>query len=214
MGDDTPHVQTRRGRPTQAESSALRQQLREAAVATFLEKGYDGTTMEAIADAAGITKRTLYARYPDKRAVFLDAIPWAFARAVENDTLSDVDGGDLRAALIAIGRGALRRVLDRDIVRLHRIARNEAHRFPEFAASAQSLGWADRQRQVMDLLRRHVDAGAVAIDDVELAAEHFLAMVEGFPARLADFGIYRTSADERRHLIAAVDLFLRGVVPR
>ncbi|BBX19080.1 TetR/AcrR family transcriptional regulator [Mycolicibacterium duvalii] len=214
MAENTRQVQTRRGRPTQAESSALRQQLREAAVATFLDKGYDATTMEAIADAAGITKRTLYARYPDKRSAFLDAIPWAFTRAVENDILADVDGADLRAALTAIGRGALERVLDRDIVRLHRIARNEAHRFPEFAASAQSLGWASRQRQVMDLLARHVDAGTVALDDVELAAEHFLAMVEGFPARLADFGIYRSSADEQRHLTAAVDLFLRGVLPR
>lgn len=207
-------MQTRRGRPTQEESSALRQQLREAAVATFLDNGYDATTMAAIADAAGITKRTLYARYPDKRAVFLDAIPWAFTRAVENDMLSEVDGDNLRAALTTVGRGALKRALDPDIVRLHRIARGEAHRFPEFAASAQSLGWASRQRQVMELLQRHVDAGTVAVDDIEVAAEHFLAMVEGFPARLADFGVYRSRSDEERHLTAAVDLFLNGVLPR
>lgn len=207
-------VQTRRGRPTQAESSALRQQLREAAVATFLDNGYDGTTMEAIAEAAGITKRTLYARYPDKRAAFLDAIPWAFTRAIENDVLSDIDGDDLRAALIAIAEGTLRRALDPDIVRLHRIARNEAHRFPEFALGADSLGWASRQRQVMDLLARHADAGTVTVDDIELAAEHFLALVEGFPSRLADFGIYRSRKAEQRHLTYAVDLFLRGVLPR
>ena len=65
---------TRRGRPTQAEAKELHEKLREAAIATFLEYGYDATTMEAIAQAAGITKRTLYARYPDKRAVFLDVI--------------------------------------------------------------------------------------------------------------------------------------------
>jgi len=62
---------TRRGRPTQAEAKRLHQKLRKAAVATFVENGYDGTTMEAIARAAGITRRTLYARYPDKRAVFV-----------------------------------------------------------------------------------------------------------------------------------------------
>ncbi|AFM19854.1 transcriptional regulator [Mycolicibacterium chubuense NBB4] len=214
MTEQARPVRTRRGRPTQAESAALRHQVREAAVATFLEKGYDATTMEAIAEAAGITKRTLYARYPDKRSVFLDAIPWAFTRAVENDTIPEIDGGDLRSALMAIGRGALRRALDPDMVRLHRIARGEAHRFPEFASSAQSFEWASRQRQVMDLLARHVDAGTAVVDDVELVAEHFLAMVEGFPARLADFGIYRSRKDERRHLTYAVDLFLRGVLPR
>ncbi|MBV9516124.1 MAG: TetR/AcrR family transcriptional regulator [Mycobacteriaceae bacterium] len=205
---------TRRGRPTEAESRALRQRLREAAVLTFLDNGYDGTTMEAIARAAGITKRTLYARYPDKRAAFLDAIPWAFTRAVENDTLCRVNGDDLRAALIAIGQGAVRRALDPDIVRLHRVARTEAHRFPEFAVGAESLGWATRQRQVMELLRRHAAVGTVEVDDIELAAEHFLAMVEAFPARLADFGIYRSRKAEQRHITHAVDLFLRGVLPR
>lgn len=207
-------VATRRGRPTQAESKALRQQLREAAVRTFLDNGYDGTTMEAIAEAAGITKRTLYARYPDKRAVFLDAIPWAFTRAVDNETVSRVKDGDLRAALIAFGRGALKHVLDPEIVRLHRIARNEAHRFPEFASRAESMGWASRQRQVMELLERHAAAGAIEVDDIELAAEHFLALIEAFPARLADFGIYRSRKTEQRHLAYAVDLFLRGVLPR
>ena len=53
--------------------------------AVFLDHGYDGATMEEIARVADITKRTLYARYPDKRAVFLDVIPWALSRAVEQD---------------------------------------------------------------------------------------------------------------------------------
>lgn len=207
-------AQRRGGRPTQVEAAALHQRLREAAVRTFLENGYDATTMVAIADAAGIAKPTLYARYPDKRAVFLDVIPWAFSRAVPVDADDTVDKRDLRAALIAIGQGALRHALDPDIVQLHRIARTEAHRFPEFALSADSLGWARRQQQVMDLLRQHVAAGAIDVDDIELAAEHFLAMVEVLPARLADFGLYRSRREERRRLLHAVDLFLRGVLPR
>ena len=55
-----PTQNRRPGRPTQAEAEHLGEQLREAAVAVFLEHGYDGTSMEAIARAAGITKQTLY----------------------------------------------------------------------------------------------------------------------------------------------------------
>ena len=40
--------------------------------------------MEAIARAAGITKRSLYARYPDKRAVFADGFEAQFANVVTN----------------------------------------------------------------------------------------------------------------------------------
>jgi TetR/AcrR family transcriptional regulator, mexJK operon transcriptional repressor len=207
-------VTTRRGRPTRAEAGQLHEQLREAAVAVFLEYGYDGATMEEIARTAGITKRTLYARYPDKRAVFLDVIPWALTRAVENDAGTKIDDDDLAAALTAIGRGAIKRSVDPDTVRLHRVVRNEIGRFPEFAVSAETLGWSRRQRQVMELLCRHQDAGNIEVDDIELVAEHFLALVEALPARLADFGVYRSRKQETRHLQYAVKLFLNGILPR
>jgi TetR/AcrR family transcriptional regulator, mexJK operon transcriptional repressor len=195
---------TRRGRPTQA----------KAAVATFVKHGYDGTTMEAIATAAGITRRTLYTRYPDKRAVFVDVIPWALTRKMERESTEDVDDRHLRAGLVAIGRAGLARAIDPDIVRLTRIAMNESARFPEFAVSAYSMNWSGRRRQVMELVRRHQEAGAIEVDDVELAAGHFIAMIEYLPVRLAECGIYRSAEEEERHLQHAVDLFLRGVLRR
>ena len=203
---------TRRGRPTQAEAKKLHQKLRKAAVATFVKYGYDGTTMEAIARAAGITRRTLYARYPDKRAVFVDVIPWAFTRRTEREESYDLDEGDLRSSLVAVGRAGLARAIDPDIVRLTRIAMSESARFPEFAISAHSMTWSGRHRQVMDLLRRHHEAGTIEVEDLELTAGHFIAMIEHLPARLADFGIYRSAEDEERHLQHAVNLFLRGVL--
>lgn len=207
-------VTTRRGRPTQAEAKKLHQKLRKAAVATFVKYGYDGTTMEAIARAAGITRRTLYARYPDKRAVFVDVIPWALTRRTEREADDDIVDSDLRASLIALGRAGLARAIDPDIVRLTRIAMNESVRFPEFAISAHSMMWSGRHRQVMDLLRRHQENGSIEVDDLELVAGHFIAMIEHLPARLADCGIYRSADEEERHLQHAVNLFLRGVQPR
>ncbi len=50
-------IERKGGRPTSAEAAALHQRLREAVVKTFLDKGYDATTMVAIAEAAGINKQ-------------------------------------------------------------------------------------------------------------------------------------------------------------
>ena len=205
---------TRRGRPTQAEAKKLHQKLRKAAVATFVKYGYDGTTMEAIARAAGITRRTLYARYPDKRAVFVDVIPWALTRRTERDSNDEVYDRDLRASLVAIGRAGIARAIDPDVVRLTRIAMNESSRFPEFAISAHSMMWSGRHRQVMDLLRRHQEAGAIEFEDLELAAGNFIGMIEHLPVRLAECGIYRSAEEEDRHLQHAVNLFLRGILRR
>jgi TetR/AcrR family transcriptional regulator, mexJK operon transcriptional repressor len=205
---------TRRGRPTQAEAKRLDLDVREAAVATFVELGYAGASMEAIARAAGITKRSLYARYADKRAVFADVIPWALARFTDEGTLEDVDGDDVEATLLTLGRAALSRATDPQNVRLKRIALNEAPLFPEFNVSAESMMWAGRQRAVTEVLRRFDESGAIKVDDLELAAEHFLAMVEAVPARMADFGVFRSKQQQERHLQYAVRLFLQGVMPR
>jgi len=202
------------GRPTHAESAALDDRLRKAAVETFLEHGFDGTTMEEVARAAGITKRTLYARHADKHALFADVIPWALSRHGREELEAGPEREDLAAGLSRIGRSALQRAIDPEIVRLTRIARNESARFPEFAVSARTLSWSPRLRAVIELLRRHEATGAVVIDDVELAAEQFLAMVSLMPARLAEFGVFRSRREEERHLEHAVRLFLRGILPR
>lgn len=207
-------VTSRRGRPTKAEAAKLQDKLRKVALATFVKNGYDGTTMDAIARAAGITRRTLYARYSDKRAVFLDVIPWALTLRTERGFAPGPNGDDLAAALVAVARGSLARALDPDTLGLTRIALNESARFPEFAVSAQTMTWSARQREVMELLRRHQQSGAIRVDDVEISAGQFLAMIELLPQRLADFGIYRTKEEEERHLHHAVNLFLRGVVKR
>jgi AcrR family transcriptional regulator len=203
----------RPGRPTQAEAERLDEQLREAAVATFLDHGYDGASMEAIARAAGITKQTLYSRYADKHAVFVDVIPWAMSRYEQPDSVSPDDQDDLYAALMTIARDALARVTDPKLVRLQRIAMNESARFPEFSLSGETMTWSPRLRAVMDLLQRHQDTGTIDVDDIELAAEHFLTLVQVLPARLADFGVFRTKHQEERHLKSAVAFFLRGVAP-
>lgn len=206
-------VTTRRGRPTQAEAKKLDVAVRKAAVATFVGCGYDGATMESIAKAAGITKRSLYARYPDKRSLFVDVIPWALSRfEPEGVEIDDREG--LEGALVTVARVALERAVDPQNVRLARIAMNEIGRFPEFSVAAESMMWSGRQRVVTELLQRYEAQGALQVDDIELAAEHFLAMVEALPGRFADFGIFRTTEQNERHLQQAVALFLRGILIR
>jgi TetR/AcrR family transcriptional regulator, mexJK operon transcriptional repressor len=203
----------RPGRPTQAEAERLDEQLREAAVETFLEHGYDGASMEAIARAAGITKQTLYSRYTDKRAVFIDVIPWAMSRYEQPDPVGDADDDDLAVALTTIARDALARATDPKLVRLQRIAMNESGRFPEFALSGETMAWSPRLRAVMELLRRHRAAGTIEVEDIELWSEHFLTLVQALPARLADFGVFRSKRQEDRHLQSAVELFMRALRP-
>jgi AcrR family transcriptional regulator len=170
--------------------------------------------MDAIASAAGTTKASLYARFPSKEAVFSSVLEWAIQRAdwpVREPDPPDLD--DLEGALTAIASSALRRALDPSMVKLVRIATAQAARFPDIARRTHGVASWPRQQLVIDLLKRHADAGTIVADDPEILAEHFLAMVAGMPARHASFGIVLDAAAQERRTQVAVQLFMRGLRP-
>jgi AcrR family transcriptional regulator len=88
-----------------------RPEVLDAALELFLEHGYDGTSMQAVADQAGVTKPVVYACFPGKDELFrallareeqriLDEIQAAFANTDLSDpetTLTEGFTGFLRA---------------------------------------------------------------------------------------------------------------------
>lgn len=49
-------------------------QIRQAARTLFLRHGFGGVTTAALVKEAGVSKETLYSRYPNKEAVFTDVL--------------------------------------------------------------------------------------------------------------------------------------------
>jgi AcrR family transcriptional regulator len=60
----------RRGRPPAGASAAQREVVLEATVALLAERGYQATTMAAVAERAGSSKETLYAWFGSKQGLF------------------------------------------------------------------------------------------------------------------------------------------------
>ena len=64
----------RGGRPKAGEAEQRNERLVRTAGEMFMQFGFDGTSMEAVARAARISKRTLYGRYVDKAALFSEVV--------------------------------------------------------------------------------------------------------------------------------------------
>src|SRR3981189_3897402 len=58
------------GRPTREEAARRDARLLDVATKLFMERGFDCTSIDAVAETAGISKPTVYARYRDKRDLF------------------------------------------------------------------------------------------------------------------------------------------------
>jgi AcrR family transcriptional regulator len=157
------------GRPRSEEAHA---RVLEAAGELFAAQGIDATSMDAIADASGVSKATIYKHWPDKDALCLEVM----------SSLHDADAfaalqssGDVRADLIA----ALNRQAPKPRSELR--ARIMPHLIA-YAARTPGFGEIWRVRvidpprlQLVALLRRAVAEGELSADlDVEAAAVSLL----------------------------------------
>ena len=62
------------GRPTRDEAERRHRSLLATTFRLFLEKGWAGVSVEEISRQSGVAKGFIYARYPDKAALFVGAI--------------------------------------------------------------------------------------------------------------------------------------------
>src|SRR4051812_39464038 len=82
-----------------------RERLERAALALFIERGYDATTVAEIADRAGLTKSTFFRHFTDKREVLFgerDAMAERFADAIRTAAPEATTAGCLAAALESV----------------------------------------------------------------------------------------------------------------
>lgn len=70
----------------------------EAATGLFAERGIDATSMDAIAEASGVSKATIYKHWPDKDSLCLEVLGYLHGLDEESPVF---DSGDWRADLIA-----------------------------------------------------------------------------------------------------------------
>src|SRR3954470_2227432 len=78
MGADTPRRTG--GRPTAQAAVRLETTILDQATKAFLAQGYAATTIEAIARSCGVAKRTIYARWSGKPALFKAVLERLMAR--------------------------------------------------------------------------------------------------------------------------------------
>ena len=128
-------MEPRRGRPTAAERDRRRDAILDAAIRRFTEHGYGGTTIEAVATDAGVTKRTIYTWFGDLASVLTAAVERQHAYLLAADEArSEAEPLEDAATRLVIA-------LHSDVsVALHRLVIAESPRFPDVAAGFYVAG--------------------------------------------------------------------------
>jgi TetR/AcrR family transcriptional regulator, mexJK operon transcriptional repressor len=205
------------GRPTREEAEARDARLLDVATSLFMERGFDGTSIDAVAEAAGVSKPTVYARYRDKRDLFAAVLrgrirKWlAPVSAACEAQATETSPKSIKTTLHELSRHMVAYTLAPEAGALQRILSAQAVQFPELAKLANEEGWLRTVRGVSSVLRQAAARGQIKVDDPDLAADMFLNLVLGHCKRLALYGIAADPKTVERHRKAAVDFFLNGI---
>ncbi len=153
MNGVSPSAATRLGRPR---SSAADQAILDATVALFAELGYEGLTIEAVADRAGVAKSTIYRRYTDKAELLL--------AAVECSTPGDgaaPDTGSLADDLYLVARNLRRVLTSTDAGRTLPATLAAMARHPALAHAHQAF-LSRRRKAALAAVERGIERGEIA----------------------------------------------------
>jgi TetR/AcrR family transcriptional regulator, mexJK operon transcriptional repressor len=199
------------GRPTAQAAALLEASILDHATASFLAEGYAATTIEAIARTCRVAKRTIYARWHGKPALFRAVVDRLMARwlSIAGDWGKE---DSLEAALNEAGAQILLVALTPEAVALHRLLIAESARFPELPVMMTEARANEGIFRVAALLDRAIANGEMPPRDTVFAAEQFLHLLLAGPQRRA-LGL-GPSLDEQQIQAwrqNAVKLFMSGV---
>ena len=190
----------------------------EAAARVFLRQGYAGTSVDAIAGEAGVSKRTIYNHFEDKEHLFLAVVRNTLASVEEDfdralgETIADSD--DLERDFVALARRWVRLFLREDASALRRLVIAESPRHPEIMHAWAEAGPLRAQSQLVGRLARLAEQGRLDVPDPWRAAEQLALLVANAAYNRSMLGtLTLTDQEVDDVVIPNVRMFLRAHRP-
>jgi AcrR family transcriptional regulator len=195
--------------------SAKRLSVIDAAASVFCREGFGGANIDLIAAEAGVSRQTVYNHHGDKKALFI---------AVVREVTERVNAGifatlatfpdhpvDLQADLIAFAVRLNRNcICNRDGKFLRKLIDTEGERYPELFAVWREHGPGKTWSALAARLARLALSGHLDLDDPDVAARQFMALVN---ADIQAAMVFGESLDDEMLATAAtnaVRTFLRA----
>ncbi|GAB4533729.1 MAG: hypothetical protein Tsb0014_19430 [Pleurocapsa sp.] len=161
-----------------ATTNPKREQILQGAMQVFLQQGYAGTSMDRVAEAAGVSKNTIYNHFRDKEGLFT-----ALIEHITSDRFQIVFGkvpleGKPEIVLRQIAEKLLSTILpDKEYISFLRLLIGESERFPQLA----QLFVSNLPQKVLSLLSEYFRSHPeINLPNPEATARIFMGSLMGY----------------------------------
>lgn len=205
----TPHpLPASLGRPKDPEKRAA---ILDAAMDLFPARGYDGVSVDAIAQQAGVSKLTVYSHFADKEALFAAAVTECCAQQLPHRLFELDPSLPVHQALLQIGHAFIDLMMDERAISLHRVMISQAGQDRRLTEVFFSAGPRTALREMESFLAQ-ADGHGLRVADPSRAAEHFFCLLKGVRHMRVLVGLCEvpSAAERDAHVADIVDVFVRA----
>jgi AcrR family transcriptional regulator len=123
------------GRPPKERAGEVEERILDAARKAFLERGFEGASIDEIAKAARSGKPTIYARFANKRALFTAVVMRDVVSRIEQFETEIPPEASAEERVVTAGVALLDWALSDERMGLMRLGVAEVQRFPDLAST-------------------------------------------------------------------------------
>ena len=199
------------------DKNSRREAIMKAALEIFNEKGYEGTSLNAIIERVGGSKRNFYTEFGGKEGLFEALVTERMDRQIRVQEVHDAEETSLRGKLLGGARLVVKGFDDPELLALYRFMIQDGIRFPELVKVFFEGAHLKAEGYIARLLEKAVAEGEAKIfGPPEVVAGHFLSMLHGglFYELLFNMRGSLTDDEVETFIHSAVDLFLNGILRR
>ncbi|MCB1997446.1 MAG: TetR/AcrR family transcriptional regulator [Burkholderiaceae bacterium] len=205
-------------RPRQRRKETRPQELLDAALELFVEKGFAATRSEEVARRAGVSKGTLYLYYPSKEELFKAVVRQKLSQLIAEgqDMVGSFEGStsDLLRQLTLIW---WERFGDTPAAGIHKVVISEVRNFPELAQFYADEVITPADRLFSSTVERGIARGEFRPLPVHDVAHALMAPMIFMALHRHSFGacpVHGVEMDPMAVLNTQLDLVLRGLETR
>ncbi|MEH1711846.1 TetR/AcrR family transcriptional regulator [Acinetobacter pittii] len=195
------------GRPKDLEKRA---RILQAAKAIFLKSGYHGTSMNQIAQEAGVTKLTVYNHFQDKVNLFICAITETCEETLCTKQFDLDTSADFYQTLFIVCSRALQIIYSPEALKLDHVLLELAAEQNPLALQFFEASHTRMENQLAEFFQKAAELGFIQADDPIYQTELLLTLLLGVRHHKVLLGITAApNAQELEQIIRdAIDLFL------
>lgn len=183
----------------------------DAAAELIVVHGFEGTSMDRVAKAAGVSKQTVYSHFKNKETLFREAVSYYSQKMISFDDLIACEHTPVEETLSQFAEAFVNLTMSAPSIAVNSLVVGPSKNSKKLAKIFYEAGPKVCKENLKRLLENWNKQKRLSVPDIHLATSQFIALLTGEAHYLTTLGLKTDFPDKEKqaHVKNSVSAFLK-----